>query len=109
QQAMFLSEGQSRMVQVSLSPEASGERTFETYSLPVDADPAKTRWSLHACGKLRHGNLAGESQPAPIDLDELRSRVTETTDRQTFYELMASRGLAYGPAFQVLSNLMRTK
>jgi acyl transferase domain-containing protein/thioesterase domain-containing protein/acyl carrier protein len=117
QQAMFLPEGSSRTVQLTASPAAGGECSFETYSIPADGD-GKANWTMHACGRLRHApavseadrdDIRGLTPPARrFDLDEVRSRVAAQDTREDFYEQMKSRGLAYGPAFQVLDEMCRT-
>ncbi|OHB69486.1 MAG: hypothetical protein A2V70_10225 [Planctomycetes bacterium RBG_13_63_9] len=109
QHAMFLPEGAGRVVQVTLAPEMAGERTFDVYSVPGDCKDAAPSWALHACGKLRPADpKQGDAKPPSIDLDEVRSRTVDATQRQELYEQMAARGLAYGPAFQVLDDLRRT-
>ncbi|MCI0492434.1 MAG: SDR family NAD(P)-dependent oxidoreductase, partial [Planctomycetes bacterium] len=118
QQAMFLPEGMRRRVQISLTPESAGESTFEIYSRPVDEVGKNAAWLMHATGRLVHeANLAhapkaGETNVVgmccqTIDLAAVRQRAVSTTSRDEFYQLMAERGLVYGPAFQVLDDLHR--
>lgn len=107
QQAMFLPDGAGRVVQVTVSPELGGESIYEVYSAPADSPDTKTRWSMHACGKIRHAPSDG-GEPARVDLEEVRGRATDRRTREEFYEQIAARGLAYGPAFQVLSDLRRS-
>lgn len=109
QQAMFLPEGARRRVQISISPESGGESTFETYSKPSEADSA-VAWTMHATGRLVHETQAanGGQSPVPwIDLDSVRGRAVGVSSREEFYRLIAERGLAYGPSFQVLDELHR--
>jgi acyl transferase domain-containing protein/thioesterase domain-containing protein/acyl carrier protein len=106
QQAMFLPEGVRRRVQISIAPESGGEATFETYSRPEDGGAAA--WTMHARGSLVHESNAKESNAVErIDLDAARERAVTILSRDEFYEVMAERGLAYGPAFRVLSDLHR--
>ena len=42
-----------------------------------------------------------------IDLDAVRADAVGITSRDEFYDLMAERGLVYGPTFQVLDDLHR--
>ena len=116
QQAMFLPEGAGRVVQVTVSPEVAGQRTFEAYSIPADCEDAKTRWTLHACGRLRPELPSGgarneepDGRPGKIDLDEIRARAPDVRTCTEFYQQIATRGLAYGPAFQVLDDLRRAE
>ncbi|NLY00840.1 MAG: SDR family NAD(P)-dependent oxidoreductase [Rhodopirellula sp.] len=106
QQAMFLPDGGGRIVQVTVSPELGGESIFEVYSAPADSADTAIRWSMHACGKIRHAPAIDE--PLRIDRDEVRRRAVDRRTRQEFYDQIAARGLAYGPAFQVLDDLRRS-
>ncbi len=107
QQAMFLPEGMKRRVQVSIAPESGGEATFETYSRPEDA-AGSTTWTMHARGSLVHeANNKQDEETERIDLDAARGHAVTILSREQFYETMSERGLAYGPAFQVLSDLHR--
>ncbi len=109
QQAMFLPDGTSRVVQVTVSPEMGGEASFEVYSAPVEPSEAKIRWMMHAAGKMRHAPAdGGPRQPTRVDVDEVAGRATDRRTRQEFYDQIAARGLVYGPAFQVLSDLSRS-
>ncbi len=105
QQAMILANGQSRTVQVVVSPESNGQCTFETYSRnsePSSGDP----WTLHACGTLRanSGHRDHETREA-IDKAVLLDRAENEIQRNDFYQGMADCGLGYGPPFQVLGEL----
>ena len=105
---MFLPLDECRLVQLTVSPGMGGERTFETYSTDESNKDESPHWTLHACGTLCPA--AAEADPIEtIDLAEIRSRVSSTTSREVFYQEMADRGLAYGPAFQVLDQLQRTE
>jgi NADPH:quinone reductase-like Zn-dependent oxidoreductase/thioesterase domain-containing protein/acyl carrier protein len=115
QQAMFLPEGSRRRVQVSITPESGGESTFETHSRPADAAAEQAAWTMHATGTLLHESKEARGTPADspempgerIDVDAVRARAMTSTSGSDFYQLMAQRGLAYGPAFQVLGDLHR--
>lgn len=108
QQAMFLREGTRRRVQISLSPESGGESTFEVHSLPADVDQRGAAWTMHAAGSLLHESRNGSGEVLTrIDLENVRRQTTSFTSRDDFYQLMAERGLAYGPSFRVLNDLQR--
>ncbi|MEQ8790735.1 MAG: amino acid adenylation domain-containing protein [Pirellulaceae bacterium] len=114
QQAMFLQEQSSRTVQVAVSPELGGRCTFETYSIAADAGStggAKASWQMHAAGTIVHGGAKDDDArsgqaPRVIDLAQVRAEAVGTVERDLFYQQMATRGLAYGPAFQVLSEIV---
>jgi len=106
EEAMFLPQGSGRVVQTTVAPETAGRSTCEIHSTPADSQDEKPHWNLHACCQLRHAETADDDHPRPaIDLAEFRSRAIAVKDHAEFYELMSSRGLAYGPAFQALKDL----
>src|SRR5262249_42450270 len=114
QQAMFLPEGVRRRVQVSLSPESGGQSTFETYSRPSDTEQQNAAWTMHATGSLVHQSNADADRSSThattadkVDLHGVRAGMSAVTSRDDFCRLMADRGLAYGPTFQVLDDLRR--
>ncbi|KJS57778.1 polyketide synthase dehydratase domain-containing protein, partial [Streptomyces rubellomurinus] len=93
-------EGPVRL-QVVVGGVDNGRRPVSLYSRPEDAQDG---WTLHASGELaeekgesdgfdalRHWPVVG-AQPVSLD---------------GFYERFAARGLAYGPAFQGLTELFR--
>jgi acyl transferase domain-containing protein/NADPH:quinone reductase-like Zn-dependent oxidoreductase/thioesterase domain-containing protein/nucleoside-diphosphate-sugar epimerase len=118
QQAMFLPDGGSgvghtRRVQISIGPESAGEAAFETYSCPADALDSSAPWVMHATGTLQHESKLtskdglGGRQFERVDLDAIRGQAVRVNSRDDFYRWMSERGLAYGPAFQVLDELYR--
>lgn len=107
QQAMFLPAGTSRIVQVTVSSEQGGERTFEVSSIPADTEHVAAPWTLHACGRLQHADTVAHDSPPSINLDVVRRGIHQRVGQVDFYRNMAARGLAYGPTFRVLDNLMR--
>lgn len=112
QQAMFLPEGVRRRVQFTAAPESSGESTFEIYSRPESEENKSEAWTMHASGSLVHESretqlLAESDRPQRIDLEAARDRAVSITAHKDFYEQIAERGLAYGPAFRVLHDLHR--
>jgi len=112
QQAMFLPEGTRRRVQFSAAPESGGESSFEIYSRPEGDEQKSDAWTMHASGSLLHESRVESSVPSGallkhVDLEAARGRAVSITSHDDFYQLMAERGLAYGPAFRVLSDLHR--
>ncbi len=103
QQALFLGPD-PRRVQMAIAPEASGGRTFETYSAPIDVDGAP-KWLLHAAGTLKKSTA---DAPAPIDLAAIRATCHDPKTKTEFYDIIAARGLKYGPQFQVLAEVDRS-
>jgi len=109
QQALYLQADSQQVVQVTLGVEQGGERACEIFSRIVPEGVGPSAWTLHACGSLRHQDAyTNGSPPQAIDFDEIRARVVDTKSHEEFYELMAKRGVEYGPAFRVLHNLQRS-
>ncbi|MEO7404143.1 MAG: acyltransferase domain-containing protein, partial [Burkholderiales bacterium] len=110
QQAMFLPEGVRRRVQLTVAPESGGESIFEIYSRS-DEENSTAAWNMNATGALVHESAlaSGESTEAAktIDLEAARDRAIMILSGDEFYKLTTERGLAYGPAFQMLSELHR--
>jgi acyl transferase domain-containing protein/thioesterase domain-containing protein/acyl carrier protein len=107
QQAMFLPEDVSRRVQVSVSPETGGEATFETYSRPTsEATGQSAAWTMHATGQLVHESKSVTDFHS-VGLAAAWGRACKLVSKEDFYASMAERGLAYGPAFQVLAEMGR--
>ncbi|MFJ9693753.1 beta-ketoacyl synthase N-terminal-like domain-containing protein [Kitasatospora sp. NPDC101183] len=90
-------EGLVRLQITVSAPDGSGRRQVAVHGRPEEAEDG---WTLHASGEL--AEETGESEAftwlgptaAPVDLDG-------------FYDRFAARGLAYGPAFQGLTELWR--
>jgi acyl transferase domain-containing protein/acyl carrier protein len=64
---------------------------------------AAANWTIHATGRIGEDTNA----PAPAPLAEIRERCQETLSGDSYYEALAMAGLAYGPAFRVITDLRR--
>ena len=106
QQPLFLAPNSTRVMQTSVSAEAGGEVTVELYSCLPDAETID--WTMHACGQLRHADVAPKSDPKTIGIADLVENGDEYS-REYIYEMIAKRGLVYGPMFQVLGTVHRGK
>ncbi len=108
QQAMFLPDGSRRRVQVSASPESGGESTFEVHSRNDEESDPSAAWNMHATGTLEHESKSSTDEKlSNVDLAAARQNAVQVRSREEFYQAMAERGLAYGPAFQMLGDLHR--
>ncbi|MCC7476119.1 MAG: SDR family NAD(P)-dependent oxidoreductase [Pirellulales bacterium] len=107
QQALFLTDGSRRRVQTSVAPESGGEAAFDVSSRGDEEANTQTGWNLHAAGTLIHETANASPVATKIDLAAARGRTILTLSREEFYGTMADRGLAYGPAFQMLGELLR--
>jgi len=106
QQSLFLAAGSSRITQTSVSPESGGEATFETYSCSTEAE--KLEWTMHACGRIVHADAVSSAQTTTVDVGDLLAKPVAVLPREEIYEMIAQRGLAYGPMFQVLGTVHRS-
>ncbi len=104
QQALALPTGESRIVQVILTPEDEQIFAFQIYSLSQQEDQDDAIWTVHASGRLV-GRDESEG-PDPQNVDELRGSLTETVSTGDFYEICRQKGLAYGPSFQAIQSLV---
>src|SRR5690606_34211168 len=92
-----------------VSSEMGGESTVEVYSAPADPDDGVVRWTLHACGKIRHADTLKEiDESAAFDVQEVIDQHIDSRTREKFYHNIGERGLQYGPVFQVIGTLHRT-
>ncbi|HEX4415415.1 MAG TPA: type I polyketide synthase, partial [Lacipirellulaceae bacterium] len=108
QQAMFLPEGVHRRVQVSATPEAAGESTVEIHSRNDDDPASSASWAMHATGTIAHESKSNAQAAAgKIDWTAVIERASTVRSKDEFYQTMSDRGLAYGPAFRMLSDLRR--
>ena len=104
QKGMFLpSEGQ-RVVQVSVSPEASGRASFDCHSIDPSETHDKNAWVHHVTGTVVHAD-SEQALPPPqsvYDPADFEPRIIKTQTRDEFYQLMDDRQLNYGPMFRAL-------
>jgi NADPH:quinone reductase-like Zn-dependent oxidoreductase/SAM-dependent methyltransferase len=95
QEALVIPDGETRTVQVVLTPAASGSMTAQVWSLASAAAP---RWTLHVEGRVRSTEETPAALVAP--LAETRRRCAETLSAADFYARLDGRGLELGPAFR---------
>lgn len=61
-------------------------------------------WTLHCC--MQAETLAGPDMTALLDSDVLRSRCTRKLNSAEFYSELRGRGMNYGPAFQLVTEIV---
>ncbi|MFJ6619333.1 type I polyketide synthase [Kitasatospora sp. NPDC091335] len=90
-------DGAVRLQAVVQSPDAEGRRMLSVYSRPEDGSAAAGTdgWTRHATA-----TLAPEAPAPGFDLAQWPPRDAVEIDLGGFYEDLAARGYAYGPAFQ---------
>jgi len=100
------SEGE-RVVQITTSEMGGDRLSFKIRESrrPRPRPPTAPVWTTHAEGLIRRGGVAPERLTEP--LDAIRARCTEAVDGQTFYDVMRSAGLEYGPRFQGIRSARR--
>ncbi len=104
QQALLLTPGEPRTVQLILTPESEGGFAFQIYSLLQPEGQSDGMWVRHVAGKL----AVSPAVPAAVavSLDELRAALTREVRVDTFYEVCREQGLGYGPSFQAIHSLV---
>ncbi len=106
QNPCFLPPAAARVAQTGVSPEMGGQVTVDIYSAPADED--SSAWTLHACTKVRHAEGSNdEDERETIDTSAIIENAIDIQPREAMYELIAERGLSYGPTFQVLGTTHR--
>ena len=101
-QALVLGED-DRRVQLVISSHNRERATFEFFSL--ESGEGYHSWTLHATGAIR----VAQAQPAPPDcpIEATMDRFKYAISKSFHYDLLAKRGLQYGPCFQGLQELWR--
>ena len=108
QQALMLPQGATRRVELT-ARSAGGRANFQLHSLPQDEEAPDAQWTLHATGTLVDAEVATDVEIPPIDIGAIRQRTAgDRKSREEFYDIMAVRGLNYGPAFKVFEEVARS-
>jgi acyl transferase domain-containing protein/NADPH:quinone reductase-like Zn-dependent oxidoreductase/SAM-dependent methyltransferase/acyl carrier protein len=92
---LYLSNEQPLTVQVVFDLET---KTYGVYSNSADQET----WELHAQGQLTR---VVPGQGAPVDLVQLRERLTDHRDHDTFYQNANAAGYQFGPNFKQVRNV----
>jgi acyl transferase domain-containing protein len=93
----------SRSLHLSFELERSGATRFRIYVGGGESEGASIPADLHAHGTVRVSDTDGS--PAPVSLEQLRSRFKATQSVDTFYQALGEKGLEYGPEFQVVEQI----
>ena len=101
EKALFLPEGNSRRVQLVISPNTLGGATFDFYSRQDGETAEQASWTRHAHGIIRPGQLGAETTIIDREsVEQILERCPEIVNSADFYPAMAERGLEYGESFQ---------
>ncbi|MGK7876650.1 MAG: SDR family NAD(P)-dependent oxidoreductase [Xenococcaceae cyanobacterium] len=104
QRALVLSESETKIVQLILTPENNQGYTFQIYSL------AATDWTLHVTGKLLSQNVQEILPPNQGEAAKLASAfegIASEIDLVDYYRKLQERKLEYGQSFQVIEKIWR--
>ena len=104
-QALVLSDKEERIVQLVLVPDTAAQCTFQIFSLATDNEASASSAILHATGRIRVEERGAE-RPG-VDLDALRTEITEEVSVEHFYRELRERGFDFGPSFQAIDKLWR--
>ncbi|HEV2149423.1 MAG TPA: acyltransferase domain-containing protein, partial [Longimicrobiaceae bacterium] len=93
-QPIVLEEGETRHVQLVLSPaEGDGRRRFEVYARAGEGE-----WTLHATGFVAP---AAPGEPEQVEgVDAVRARCTGEQEGEAFYRAAEEREVHLGPGFR---------
>jgi acyl transferase domain-containing protein/NAD(P)-dependent dehydrogenase (short-subunit alcohol dehydrogenase family) len=97
--ALSLSEG-AQKIQLVITVQNPGRATFEFFSL--EPGGGRDSWALHATGAIR---VAHADAPPPLSIEDIKDGCNYAFSKAGYYELLAKRGLQYGPCFQGVTQL----
>ncbi|MEE8155552.1 MAG: SDR family NAD(P)-dependent oxidoreductase [Phycisphaerales bacterium] len=115
-EGMFLADDESRLVQLIVSPEQDGVRSFRIVSTQAHEEAS---WLVHCTGQFlaRRGDaevtggqaLSEESTSADIEpIDSIQRRCSDhIADTKMFYRLLVQQGIELGPNFQWIEEMWR--
>src|SRR5579863_486499 len=106
--ALFLPDGETRTLQVILSPSPDETASVHIYSRPSDTEQANSPWILHATGKVvPQQNGAITRIVVQGALAEVHARCSEQISAPDYYLRLRENGIDYGPYFQSITQLWR--
>ncbi len=97
QEALILSEGTGRSLQLVLIPDNEGNAEFKILSFE---DEQASSWKLHATGQVSSGDVTVNTEiPSLI---ELQSQPRDALSIADYYQQLQESGLNYGESFQCI-------
>ena len=105
--ALFLPDGETRLLQLILSPGTDGAAVFQIYSRPAGIGHSGKSWTLHAAGEVLPRVDGDVSAPGQEPVAEIQSRCPEKISGQDYYARLSESGIHYGPFFQSITQLCR--
>jgi phthiocerol/phenolphthiocerol synthesis type-I polyketide synthase C len=92
--SLDLGKGETREVMSRVSP---GSNTIEIFSRPR---LTQAGWLLHARAKMHHAQSRSVARPVP------QKGATRSFGKEAMYQMAASGGLNYGPAFRLVDSVV---
>ncbi|MBD2519332.1 SDR family NAD(P)-dependent oxidoreductase [Nostoc sp. FACHB-973] len=105
QEALIIPEDASRIVQLILTPESTGQTSFRILSLASDAADDANSWIQHATGKINAQPT--DTEQTFVSLTNLQATFEEQLSVEDYYQQLRNRGLEYGESFQGIEQLWR--
>ncbi len=98
EEALFLSEEEETLVQLTLTEIDDGVFKFQAFSQSQEDD---ANWTRHAQGVFRRQNAASRNgKLLVLDLENLRTACSEEISGKEHYDDLLTRGLSFGASFQ---------
>src|SRR5215472_4539455 len=98
-QAMSFTNGEDRIVRVSITPLKSDRASFSLVSATTDDSEV---WHTHMTGTLRKSEVPSSSA---FSTNQVRARCRQTLPIGDLYDGLAKLGLEYGPSFRGVREL----
>jgi len=105
--ALFLSEGETRTVQLILSRGTDGDASFSIHSRPRTAAQGPGSWTLHVTGKILPDEVPEGPDLQPPVLEEIRAGCPEELAGEDVYVALSELGMEYGTCFRGITRLRR--
>jgi len=103
--ALFVNEQQKTII-TRVSGDAASRKRLEVFSRASNAEQ-NAPWELNATASIVSGAAAGSSKTVSGE-SVIETQIRQLKKRE-FYQLVAARGLNYGPRYQVVSELVRNE
>ena len=108
--ALIFAEGETRSLQLLITPAGSGESEFKLISLTPGADLDRNSYVLHSEGRIVPLEVSDQlQQGGSISAESLRQRCLEHVSVEQFYKGFQDSGLDFGPRFRSIQSLWRGK
>ncbi len=105
EQVLALPQGESRVVEVVLTPDGVNRFTFQVFSFQKNGEQRGRPWVPHAAGVV--AAAADGEEPSQFDVAALHAQCLETISPDSLYAGFRQRGIDYGPAFQAIQAVCR--